>query len=259
MSYWYKAQNNIINSPMLAMVAKSTKSYKSEVIAYWFALMERASQKNNSGNLCDIDHDETDFALEFTPGKSKKLYEAFEARGKIKDGTLVNWAEYQPETSTERVKKYRENKKKTMEKPSLNDETNETFRNVAERFETHETARPDLTRPDQNGTEKEGRKKNTYLAKDNKTPPTPSTVENSVDKPVKKGVGAGVFINSGRELLSLLSEAELAKAKQAAPGWDIYPLAEKYVEGIPYRGMPDRPSLAFIAWVGKYTKGSPPG
>jgi hypothetical protein len=90
------------------MVAVKTKCYKHEVIAMWFYLLECASRKNNNGYLGNIDFEEIDFALDFTPNKSEKIYLAFVERGKIKDGSIVNWQEYQADTSKERTKKWRE-------------------------------------------------------------------------------------------------------------------------------------------------------
>lgn len=60
------------------------------------------------------------------------------------------------------------------------------------------------------------------------------------------------------DVLSNLSEKALAKAKKNAPGWDIYYLARVYNEGVPDRGVPDDPDLAFPGWCKKYTKGKQP-
>lgn len=96
------------------------------------------------------------------------------------------------------------------------------------------------------------------------TPPTPqnqNNVNNFVDNS-KKGVlkygKEGKKINSAGELISLLSDRALLKAKKNSERWDIYHLANVYVEGIEKRGMPDNFNLAFPSWCKKYTKGKTP-
>lgn len=65
-------------------------------------------------------------------------------------------------------------------------------------------------------------------------------------------------IKGGNELISLLDDDSLNKAKKNAPQWDIYNLAEVYAQGIKTRGMPNDIQRAFIGWCGKYTKGLAP-
>lgn len=57
------------------------------------------------------------------------------------------------------------------------------------------------------------------------------------------------------DILRVISDKGLSKAKANAPGWDIYNLANVYNNGVTERGIPDKPDLAFSAWCAKYTKG----
>ena len=81
------------------------------------------------------------------------------------------------------------------------------------------------------------------------TPPTP---------PSEKG---GVFknIKGGNDIIGLLDESQLKKAKANCVGWDIYHLAQVYYEGRNKRkGEPRDLKACFIAWCAKYTKGKQP-
>jgi len=93
---------------------------------------------------------------------------------------------------------------------------------------------------------------NTYnLTPNNLKTPTPFSTS---------GNKGGVLKNleKGKDLIALLNDDQLKKAKKNAPSWDIYNLADIYVEGVEKRGMPNNPPLAFIGWCLKYTKGNPP-
>lgn len=99
-------------------------------------------------------------------------------------------------------------------------------------------------------------------------PPTPQSPENQKSEGFKKlGQGRG-FNNFGKggekgtvyDIQGRLSDDDLLKARQNAPGWDIYHLMRVYDQGIAdgTRTPPDRPGLAFAAWCAKYTKGKAP-
>ena len=62
----------------------------------------------------------------------------------------------------------------------------------------------------------------------------------------------------GFDIMGFLGEDALAKARKAAPGWDIYTLASLYNQGVGERGAPKIPERAFPAWCAKYTKGKSP-
>lgn len=93
-----------------------------------------------------------------------------------------------------------------------------------------------------------------------------TTTTTTVDNPPNTENGAapakGVFSDEkiggvyGFNILHILNDRGLAAAKEAAPGWDIYNLAEIYNEGVQTRGGPPaNPNAAFAAWCKSYTKG----
>lgn len=64
----------------------------------------------------------------------------------------------------------------------------------------------------------------------------------------------------GFSVMSLIDDRALQRAKDNAPGWDIYYLGRVYNEGVAsgQRERPDNPSAAFPVWVKNYTKGKRP-
>lgn len=62
------------------------------------------------------------------------------------------------------------------------------------------------------------------------------------------------------DILNLLDDGGLAKAKSAAPGWDIYSLAASFNEGVRSKKLdpPKFPNKAFPGWCASITKGKPP-
>lgn len=76
---------------------------------------------------------------------------------------------------------------------------------------------------------------------------------NSTSQERAHGKSSGVF-----KILDCLGDKDLAAARKAAPGWDIYSLAAVYDEGVSKRGVPKFPDRAFPAWCGSYTGGKPP-
>lgn len=89
------------------------------------------------------------------------------------------------------------------------------------------------------------------------TPSSPS-IPGAGEGVLKNGVSEGV---KGRpwSVEPFLSDTDRAHARANAPEWDLHVLIRTYDEGVPTRGIPDKPGKAFVAWCLKYTKGKPPG
>lgn len=103
----------------------------------------------------------------------------------------------------------------------------------------------------------------------------------TVSKPLSKGIGnvsaqdrtvpdrtrpdsddgvlplANGIRDGGYNVMFLIDENAVTRAKSKAPGWDIYHLASVYGEKIDNgeRKAPDNPSAAFPEWCASYTKG----
>lgn len=84
-----------------------------------------------------------------------------------------------------------------------------------------------------------------------------STIINKHHTIKDRSVGDGVLKNGGW-VVSQLNDSAMQRAKNFAPGWDIYHLAEIYAGQLAVRGMPNSIGAAFPAWCKKYTKGNPP-
>ena len=98
------------------------------------------------------------------------------------------------------------------------------------------------------------------------TPPrniiTPTSPRLRAETPVDNSAVKGVLKNFGKggwRVQDKLTERGIQRAKEAAPGWDIYHLMNIYNEGIQQRGgVPDSADAAFPAWCKRYTKGKSP-
>ncbi len=106
---WYKSSNTTTIDPTFAVIAKKSKSYKCEVLAVWFHLLERASRKGEAGFIGDLDPEEIELALDLLPGKLIKIVACMGERGLIEKGFIAGWGKFQADpTNAERQKKWRE-------------------------------------------------------------------------------------------------------------------------------------------------------
>lgn len=109
---WFKTDNKLTVNTKLALVATKTKAYKHEVIAAWMHLLCMAAHEENHGDLGNVEFEEIDLALEFTPGRTEKIYKAFEDRKMIAGGKIINWKKHQADpTNAERQRRHRDKNK----------------------------------------------------------------------------------------------------------------------------------------------------
>lgn len=81
---------------------------------------------------------------------------------------------------------------------------------------------------------------------------------NSINDPDFKPISA--FVPGSYKIGRLLTPQAIQKAKQNAPGWDIYHLMSTYDSAVNSGKLelPRKPNAAFPAWCEAYTKGRPP-
>ncbi|MCA9340402.1 MAG: DUF1376 domain-containing protein [Candidatus Saccharibacteria bacterium] len=84
---------------------------------------------------------------------------------------------------------------------------------------------------------------------------TPLTDSQSVGK---RGVEKNKKGFNKFDVTLYFTDSVIEAARRAAPGWDIYYLANVYNAGVETRGRPKLPGKAFPAWCAKYTKGREP-
>ncbi len=124
MSIWYKSSNALIDDSILKLVSKKAGVKHYVTVVTFHSLLERCSKNNASvfGNE-DTIADEISIQTELQAEDVSAVVSLLRTYGKIKDNTLTNWDKYQFNSSSERVRKWREKKKV---------ETNETLQNVPE-------------------------------------------------------------------------------------------------------------------------------
>lgn len=112
MSRWYRAYEGTVTDAKLAEAAMMAEVSRSVAIAAWHALLESAACKNNCGSY-ETSHRRVAVILCEPPPRIEALFGAFSELGLIADGAISAWAkrQFQSDGSTERVKRYRENRK----------------------------------------------------------------------------------------------------------------------------------------------------
>lgn len=116
---WWRAHHGISNDSKLAVVAVQMKAKRCEVGWVWVILLDYASQNEKRGSIVGLDHEQISIMADLPLVQVSEIIGQLTQRGLIQqDGNLTAWTKRQPvreradETSTERVKRFR-NKKQT--------------------------------------------------------------------------------------------------------------------------------------------------
>lgn len=113
MAEWWKCWHGAPMDPKWLVVARQAHTTPSLVVAVWWALLDHASQAVPRGTVGRFDADVAAAFLGHEPEEIRAVLDVLTARGLIAatpDGGLVvaKWAERQRDTSTERVRAWRE-------------------------------------------------------------------------------------------------------------------------------------------------------
>jgi hypothetical protein len=115
---WFRWHHGSVTDPKFQLVAKKAGARPSDVIAVWVFLLEEASQAEDRGNPGQIDFESIDCLLGLEDGAARRIYDRMTERGLFSDGGRVEaWERRQPkreredDTSTERVRAFRERKR----------------------------------------------------------------------------------------------------------------------------------------------------
>lgn len=112
MTRWYRAYEGTCTDPKLAEAALVAGCSRSVAVAAWHLTLENAATVNDGGRI-DIPTRRIAAALCEPFADIETLYAAFEAIGLIVDSHVAAWKrrQYESDTSTERVRKHRKNKR----------------------------------------------------------------------------------------------------------------------------------------------------
>jgi hypothetical protein len=109
---WYRAYHGMPQDAKLKVVAHRTKQPMASVVAVWVHLLDMASQNNPRGNVV-IDAELIAVMQNLETDDVTKIINAFYEKNLLTpENRLTNWDKRQYTTSTDRMKKHRDTKKR---------------------------------------------------------------------------------------------------------------------------------------------------
>lgn len=113
---WFRWYHGSITDPKFKVAARKANQSLTAVMCIWAAVLERSSQSSQRGCIEGFDPESMDVHFDLEDGATQAILDAFEAKGLLLEGCVVNWDSRQPkrereDNSTERSRKSRERKK----------------------------------------------------------------------------------------------------------------------------------------------------
>jgi uncharacterized phage protein (TIGR02220 family) len=114
---WFRWHHGCATDPKWLVIAKLAKCRRSDVLAVWACLLERASTASDRGSVEDFDTESIGAFLEIEPEQIDRIIEAMHVKGLLEDYRIVHWERRQPKredpTATERWKRWKEKQTQT--------------------------------------------------------------------------------------------------------------------------------------------------
>lgn len=111
---WYRAYHGMPYDPKLKVVARRSGQPMSSVVAVWACVLDAASQHDPRGTI-NIDPEEIAVFQDMEMEAVEAILDALKSKNLIdEDNHLTNWHKRQHTTSTERMKKHRDTKKRDV-------------------------------------------------------------------------------------------------------------------------------------------------
>ena len=114
---WFRWYHGAISDPKWPLIARKSGQNIGTVVSIWAALLEFASQSENRGSAAGFDCETIDALYGYPDGTTETVCNAMKRHGLLNEThTIVSWSKRQvkrerEDNSTERVRRYRENKK----------------------------------------------------------------------------------------------------------------------------------------------------
>ena len=114
---WFRWYHGAISDPKWPLIARKSGQNIGTVVSIWAALLEFASQSENRGSAAGFDHETIDALYGYPDGTTETVCNAMKRHGLLSEThTIVSWSKRQvkrerEDNSSERVRRYRENKK----------------------------------------------------------------------------------------------------------------------------------------------------
>lgn len=144
MARWYRAYEGTTTDPKLAEVALIAGSSRSVVIATWHAILE-ACASANAGGVFDITPRRVAVSLGEQISLIQSVFDGLAEVGMIAGDTVVRWKDrqYESDSSTSRVRAFRDRKKVSETTAERNSAVPETPRNADETFQKRDVTSPE--------------------------------------------------------------------------------------------------------------------
>lgn len=111
---WLRWYHGAATDPKWLLVARVAQTDAGRVVAVWPAVLEFASQSRPRGSVAGFDCEAIAAFYNWPADDVQRIVHAFEARGLIRDGRIVNWSKRQPSkidrTNATRQARHRERK-----------------------------------------------------------------------------------------------------------------------------------------------------
>jgi hypothetical protein len=111
---WLRWYHGASTDPKWLLVARVAQSDAGRVVAVWPALLEYASQSRPRGSVAGFDCEAIAAFYGWATDDVQRIVRAFEVRGLVRDGRIVNWSKRQPSkvdrTNAQRQARHRERK-----------------------------------------------------------------------------------------------------------------------------------------------------
>lgn len=155
---WLRWYHGACSDAKWPLIARKSGTCVGVVVSVWAALLEQASQDEERGSIEGFDPETYDVLYGYEDGTCAAVLAAMTEKGLIADGCIAAWQKRQPkrerdDSSTERVRRYREKKRQQAEISPVSDGVteDETECNAMKRHETQCNAtRTEQRREDKN-------------------------------------------------------------------------------------------------------------
>lgn len=155
---WLRWYHGACSDPKWAIVARKANTNIGTIVAIWAAMLEHASQQEERGSLRSFDPETIDALYGYEDGTCAAVIMAMEEKDLIKDGFLSSWEKRQPDSDSERCKRYRDKKRKEAISSDGNDTHQQRHADDTQATQS-DTQATDLTRQDKNREEQKRKDK----------------------------------------------------------------------------------------------------
>lgn len=119
---WFRSYHGAPMDPKWPVVAKRANCRVADVAAIWWALEDYASQQDDRGSIEGFDPEQVAVFFQIEQTAVQAVMQALTDKACLTGKRIANWEEYQPdETSTPRVKRFRNGEKRSETVPPDNE------------------------------------------------------------------------------------------------------------------------------------------